>query len=273
MLLRLKHNLKLFPTIILLWWGTVFSLYAASPQIVDAKPYDDGFVIASSDGMLYWTDIDGVHLDSVNLKTEIAGIEVSDGSVLAVSPDCMILNVERNGKSRRLCRRQITNDAEKVVGIACSGKKTFILTEYGTILSTYDNCKSFTALDFNGTYFLYYEQTRFSAICASDNSIFIAGTHDDGTPAVYTSAAGNIWSERTLTYAERGETLSLEHQPLSMAYDSRMDRFVLGCTDGWLYYLPGCSHCDAIEKKADTDIIAVAFNSTKGSYPCVIFEK
>ena len=262
MLSRLKHNWKLFPGIIMLWWGTAFSLYAASPQIVDAKPYDDGFVIASSDGMLYWTDIDGVHLDSVNMKTEIAGIEVTDGSVLAVSPDCMILKVERNGKSRRLCRRQITNDAEKVVGIACSGKKTFILTVYGTILTTDDNCKSFTAFDFNGTYFLYYEQTRFSAICASDNSIFIAGTYDNGMPAVFTSAAGNVWSERTLTYTDRGETLSLEHQPLSMAYDVSMGRFVLGCTDGYLFYMPGCSHCNSLEKKADNDICAVAFNNS-----------
>ena len=260
MLSGLNINFKLFPAIILFWWGTVLSCFAASPVIVDAKPFDDGFVMASSDGMLYWTDIEGNPTDSVKLRTDIVGIEVRDGSVLTVSGDCMVMKVERSGKSSRLCNRQVTNNADKVVGIACSGKKTFILTAYGTILSTDDNCKSFKALDFNGTYFLYYEQTRFSTICASDNSIFIAGTHDDGTPAVYTSAAGNIWSERTLTYTESGQSLSLVHRPLSMAYDARMDRFVLGCTDGYLYYLPGCTHCDAIEKKADHDIRSVAFN-------------
>lgn len=260
MLSGLNNNFKLFPAIILLWWGTVLSSFAASPQIVDAKPFADGFVMASSDGMLYWTDIDGNPTDSVKLRTDIAGIEVRDGSVLTVSSDCMVMKVERNGKSSRLCNRQITNNADKVVGIACSGKKIFILTAYGTILSTDDICKSFTALDFNGTYSLYYDQTRFSAICASDNSIFIAGTHDDGTPAVYTSAAGNIWSERTLIYTEGGQTQQLVYRPLSMAYDARMDRFVLGCTDGYLYYLPGCTHCDALEKKADHDIRSVAFN-------------
>lgn len=259
MLLRLKHNRKLFPAIILMWWGTVFSLYAASPQIVDAKPYDDGFVIASSDGMLYWTDIDGVHIDSVNLKTEIAGIEVTDGSVLAVSPDCMMLKVERSGKSSRLCRKQINNSSNRVVGIACSGGNTFVLTRYGIILKTTD-FKLFTLFDFNLTYTGYYEQTRFSAICASDNSIFIAGIYDNGMPAVFTSTVGNIWSERTLTYTDRGETLSLEHQPLSMAYDARMDRFVLGCTGGYLFYMPGCSHCNSIERKDLADIVAVGFN-------------
>ena len=260
MLFRRNNNWRLFPTIFLMWWGTVFSLFAASPQIVDAKPYDDGFVIASTDGMLYWTDIDGVHLDSVNLKTEIAGIEVTDGSVLAVSPDCMILKVERNGKSSRLCRRQINDGSNSVVGVACCGGNTFVLTKYGVILKTTDY-KSFTSFDFNLTYTGYYEHTRFSAICASDNSIFIAGIHDNGLPAVFTSTAGNIWSERTLTYTDGGETLSLEYQPISMAYDTRMDRFVLGCTDGYLFYLPGCSHCNSIESKTHADITAVAFNS------------
>jgi len=260
MLSGLNINFKLFPAMILLWWGTVLSSFAANRIIVDAKPFADGFVMASADGMIYWTDADGVALDSVGLKMDLAGIEVRDGRVLAVSPDCRIMSVERNGKSSRLCNRQITNNADKVVGMACSGKKIFVLTANGSILSTDDDCKSFTALDFNGTYFLYYEQTRFSAISASDNSIFIAGTHDDGTPAVFTSTAGNIWSERTLTYTENGQTLSLEHRPLSMAYDARMDRFVLGCTDGYLFYLPGCSHCNALENRSIQDIQAVAFN-------------
>lgn len=260
MLLGLRHIRKLFPAIILMWWGTVFSSFAATPVIVDAKPFDDGFVMASAEGMLYWTDLDGNTTDSVKLRTDIAGIEVRDGYVLTVSSDCVIMKVERGGKSSRLCNRQITNNADRAVGIACSGKKIFILTESGTILNSGDDCKSFTALDFNGTYFLYYEHTRFSAICASENSILIAGTHDDGTPAVFTSTAGNIWSERTLTYTENGQTLSLEHRPLSMAYDARMDRFVLGCTDGYLFYLPGCSHCNALENRSIQDIQAVAFN-------------
>ena len=252
---------RLFLATICLWLGSVSFSYALPAVPVDIKPYQDGFVMAFADGSLKWTDADGVALDSVRLKIDLAGIDVRDDRVLAVSPDCMILSVERNGKSRRLCNRQIVNNADKVVGISCSGKKIFILTAHGTIMSTDDDCKSFTSLDFNGTYFLYYDQTRFSAICASDNSIFIAGTHDDGTPAVFTSTAGNIWSERTLTYTEGGQTLSLEHRPLSMAYDARMDRFVLGCIDGYVFYMPGCSHCNSIERKSEDDIRALAFNS------------
>jgi len=69
-----------------------------------------------------------------------------------------------------------------------------------------------------------------------------------------------IWSQRTLNYRANGMDQILEQQPLHVAYDAGMDRFVLGCTDGYLFYLPGCSHCNQIEKKADSDIHAVAFN-------------
>ena len=261
MLSRIKNNCKLFPAIIMLWWGTVFSLFAAKPQVVDIKPYADGFVMASADGMVVWTDIEGNSLDSVKLKTDIVGIEVIGSQVLTVSKECIIMRVERNGKSRRLCRRQITGSSDRVAGIACSGDKTFVLTRNGMILSTVDFSTFSLQLDFNLTYSGYYEQTRFCAICASGNGIFIAGTYYNGMPAVFTSAAGNVWSERSLDYTERGETLSLEQQPLSMAYDSRMDRFVLGCTDGYLFYMPGCSHCNIYESKAMQDIHAVAFNA------------
>lgn len=261
MFLGLRHNRKLFPAIILMWWGTVLSSFAATPVIVDAKPFADGFVMASSDGMLYWTDIDGNTTDSVQIKADVAGIDVRDDYVLAVSPDCAVMKVQRNGRTSRLCRSQIKNGADRVVGIACIDRKILILTRSGTILSTDNDCEDFTALDFNGTYFLYYEHTMFSAICASDNSIFIAGVLDDGMPAVYTSSEGNIWSQRTLTYTESGQTLELEQEPLSLAYDGRMDRFVLGCTDGYLFYMPGCSHCNSLERKSEDDIRALAFYS------------
>ena len=120
------NNLKLFPLVLMMWWGTVFSLSAAMPKVVDIKPYNDGFVKACGDGMIYWTDIDGVHIDSVKIKTDIAGIEVVEGSILAVSPNCMVMKVERNGKSSRLCRRQINGNSDKVVGVACSEGKMYV---------------------------------------------------------------------------------------------------------------------------------------------------
>lgn len=251
---------KVSLTIVMLWSATLFHIHAATPQVADIKPFQDGFVIAYTDGKLCFTDIDGIALDSVQLKTEVAGIDVRDDYVLAVSPDCAVTKAYRNGRSSRLCRSQIRNNADRVAGIACSNDKTLILTVSGKILSTVD-FDSFATLDFNSTYTSYYDYTRFCAICASDNFFYIAGTYTNGMPAVFTSATGNIWSERSLTYTKGAETLQLEQQPLGLAYDSRMDRFVMACTDGWLFYMPGCSHCNSIERKSDHDIIWVALNN------------
>ena len=247
-------------TMTLLWSATLFYVQAATPQVADIKPYKDGFVIAYSDGKLCFTDIDGIVLDSVQLKAELAGIDISEDYVLAVTPDCAVMKVQQNGRSSRLCRSQIRNGADRVVGIACSSDRTLILTANGKILGTSD-FKSFSTLDFNSTYSSYYDYTCFCAICASDNYFYIAGAFSNGMPAVFTSAAGNIWSERTLSYTEGSRTLELEQQPLGLAYDSRMDRFVLGCTEGYFFYMPGCSHCNSIERKSTDDIKALAFNS------------
>ena len=260
-------NRKLFLAALLLLLGPVSGSFAFTPVTVDIKPYRDGFVIARTDGLLLWTDIDGNADDSVNLKMELAGIDVLEGKVMAVSPDCRVLSVERGGRSRRLCRSQIKTKADKVVGIACSRDNSLILTESGVILSTSD-FETFTALDFNLTYTGYYDEVQFCAISASDNFFYIAGSFWNGMPAVFTSATGKVWSERTLTYVDGGENLELEQQPLRLAYDRRMDRFVMSCTDGYLFYMPGCSHCNSIERKSMQDIIAVGFNDGR----CFIIE-
>ena len=256
---REKSGWKLFLATLSVWLGTVSASFALSPVIVDIKPFADGFVMARADGMLIWTDIAGNVSDSVKTGTDIAGIDVREDRVLAVSPDCRIMSVSRDGNIRQLCRSRINNGTDIVVGIACAKDNTLILTEGGVLLSTVD-FDSFTSMDFNGTYTPYYDETRFCAISASDNFYYIAGTYHDGLPAVFTSATGRIWSERTLSYTQERETLHLEHQPLGLAYDSLQDRFVMACTDGYLFYMPGCSHCNTIERKSMRDINAVAFN-------------
>ena len=253
---------RLLLAALILWSGTVSGLFAITPVAVDVKPYQGGFVLARANGTIVWTDIEGNATDSVKIRTGIAGIDVREGSVLAVSPDGSVYSVERNGKSRRLCKSQLKNSADHVVGIACSMDNTLILTEGGVILGTAD-FDSFSSFDFNGTYSQYYDFTLFCAISASDNFFYIAGTFGDGMPAVFTSATGKVWSERTLDYTEGRESLRLEEQPLGLAYDRRMDRFVMACTEGWLFYMPGCSHCNSIERRSVRDIAGVAFNEGK----------
>jgi len=248
MLFKGLYNRRLFLITLTVWLGAAFGSIALAADIIDIKPFSDGLVKARYDGMLIWTDATGNATDSVRLKMEIAGIEVLNDRVLAVSPDCMIYSVERSGRSRRLCRSQLRGGADRVVGIAGTKDNILILTRGGVILSTVD-FETFESLDFNGTYFLYYEETLFCSVAASDNSFFIAGTYPDGKPAVFTSATGSIWSERSLTYTEGGQTLQLELQPVRLSYDRSHDRFVLICADGWQFYMPGCSHCNFLTRE------------------------
>lgn len=252
-------NWRLLPVIFIMWLATASDSFAITPITVDIKPFADGFVMARADGLLTWTDMDGNPIDSVNLKMDIAGIEVRDVDVLAVSGDMKVMKVDRKGRKNRLCRSQIQNAHDHVTGIASTKDNTFILTESGVVYTTTD-FKSFNSLDFNRLYTAFYDEVSFCSICASDNYIYMAGTYRNGMPAVFTSGTGKIWSERGLTYTEEGMILELEQQPLNLAYDSRMDRFVLACTDGYLFYMPGCSHCNSIEHKSMQDITAVAFN-------------
>ncbi len=255
---RSRMYSRLFLTMVLLWSGTV-AAYAYS-GIVSAKPYEDGFVMASESGIIYWTDIRGNVTDSVKTVTDIAGIDVRDGKVLAVSPESEVFEVDRGGKSRRLCGRQ-TSGGWRAVGIACLKETVFILGDNGVILSTNDDCATFGLLDFNGIYQLYYFYNTFTDICASDYSVFIAGTDENGTPTVFTSASGNIWSPRSLSYKEGRENLVLRQRPLSLAYDERKDSFVMGCEDGYIFHMPGCTHCNSADVREGGDIRAIAFNN------------
>ena len=243
-----SYNRRLLLTAFIMWLGTVSGSFALAADIIDIKPFSDGWVKARTDGTLIWTDAYGNATDSTRLKIDIAGIEVRQDKVLAVSPDCMVYSVERSGRSRRLCRSQLRGGADRVVGIAASQDNILILTRGGVILSTVD-FDTFRSMDFNGTYFLYYDETLFCSIAASDNSFFIAGTYPDGMPAVFTSATGTIWSERSLTYTEGGQTMQLDLQPVRLSYDRSHDRFVLNCADGWQFIMPGCSHCNSLTRE------------------------
>ena len=255
----LQSCIRLFLTALFVWTGTGTVSFAIKPLTVDIKPFCEGFVMARSDGMIIWTDIDGNAVDSIRLDMDIAGIDVSEGALVAVSPDCTIMSVERSGKFSQKCSGMTVSNSARVVGVAISRDNILILTDSGTILSTKD-FDDFSSLDFNSIYSGYYDEVQFCAVAASDNYFYIAGVYRNGMPAVFTSATGKVWSERTLSYTENRENLELEQQPLGLAYDRYMDRFVMACTDGYVFYMPGCSHCNSIERKSYRDIGAVGFN-------------
>lgn len=145
----------------------------------------------------------------------------------------------------------------RFIGITSLPNECFALTDRGELLRSRDGA-SWTMFDFNSYYKGFYPEIRFSTIQSSGNQIIAAGTKPDGSPAAFMSNTGGVWSERILVYqASDGRESMLDAKPVSSAYDAYRDRFVLGCSGGVIFTIPGCSHCNRLYQVADDDVLGI----------------
>ena len=130
--------------------------------------------------------------------------------------------------------------------------RQWAVTDAGEILRSADGA-SWTVFDFNAQYAGSYPQMRWRAVAAGGGSVMVAGLDPEGRLAVYTSSRGTVWSERSLEYTESGERRVLDVTPVSLSYDPVRDSFFLCGTQGTLFEMPGCSHCNRLTRyPADT---------------------
>lgn len=137
------------------------------------------------------------------------------------------------------------------------------VTDAGEILRSADG-SAWTVFDFNAEYAGYYPRMDFRAVAAGGGSVMVAGLDAGGHLAVYTSSRGTVWSARSLEYSEAGERGVLDVTPCSLSYDPLRDSFFLCGTQGTLFEMPGCSHCNRLTRyPADTLYarIRAGFNS------------
>ncbi len=135
----------------------------------------------------------------------------------------------------------------KVIGLSFNDFATFGLTDAGEIFWTRDSVR-WEVVDFNEAYRGYYQPVRFVGIAAGKGSVAIVGTYEKtGAPAMFVSSRGNVWTERGLTYSQGEELFELTETPLSVRADLERDEFVITCTDGVLFFVPPCSHCNRKE--------------------------
>ena len=134
-----------------------------------------------------------------------------------------------------------------IIGTTSNEYATFGLTDAGEIFWSRDG-KSWTVVDFNEAYRGYYEPVRFVGIAAGAASVAVVGTYEKtGAPAMFVSSMGNVWTERRLNYLQGEEMFDLGEAPLAVRADLERDEFVLTCTDGVLFFVPPCSHCNRLE--------------------------
>ena len=121
------------------------------------------------------------------------------------------------------------------------------VTDAGEILRSADGA-AWTAFDFNAQYAGFYPKMRWFAVAAGGGSVMVAGLDADGPLAVFTSSRGTVWSARSLEYTLEGERAELDVTPVSLSYDPLRDSFFLCGSQGTLFEMPGCSHCNRLTR-------------------------
>ena len=121
------------------------------------------------------------------------------------------------------------------------------VTDAGEILRSADGA-AWTAFDFNAQYAGFYPKMRWFAVAAGGGSVMVAGLDADGRLGVYVSSRGTVWSPRSLEYKEDGVQRVLDVVPSSLSYDPIRDSFFLCGSQGTLFEMPGCSHCNRLTR-------------------------
>ncbi len=147
-------------------------------------------------------------------------------------------------KHRKVCSTPVVG---RIISISASDRCCVAATADGQLYLTSDG-KSWKMSDFNALYSEYYGQVTVRCICACHAGIMLAGVGSNGQPVAFESAEGVVWSERELTYTMGNSVLMLEELPVGLTYDQEHERFVMACTGNVFFYLPGCSHCNSIER-------------------------
>lgn len=221
-------------------------LFAARGQEIPlrtAVPTAEGFLAAGD--ILVRMDAEGNVLETFDLEMPVTSMALlGDRLFVLDAAGLSILELNRTGLV-------VSHLDPPVYGhlkaISADDRQLWAVTDAGEILHSSDGLE-WAVLDFNEQYNGFYPRIEFKAIAAGGGSIMVAGIRPDGRPAAYTSGMGNVWSERLLDYTEQGRTNLLEAEPVSLSYDPIQDRFYLACSGGWLLALPGCSHCNSIER-------------------------
>ena len=143
-------------------------------------------------------------------------------------------------------RKTEVNIKGEFIGISSVSDRCHILTDCSEIISI-DIARQIRTFDFRKEYSGFYGNPQMVSIATGASSIYIAAVKEDGSPAVFTSSKGNVWSERELTWIENGKQYRLDKKPVSISYEADSDTFILVCEDDVLFYLPACSHCNRPE--------------------------
>jgi len=210
---------------------------------------DHGTILFSSDGRSYYRAESGT-------EKKIHGIAFKNGLLIAGADSGTILT-SKNGKFWNSITTSIKGN---IVSLSANNSFFIGISDTGEIIKSFDGIR-WEIQDYNKEYAGYNMYSNFKKILATQNSIVIIGTHDDGSPSILFSSLGNVWTERVPLYQDnQGLVQCLTKKPNGITYDPERDQFILACDNGELLSLPPCSKCNKYAKISETDFNALIYS-------------
>lgn len=212
------------------------------------KPGDiHGSIMVSSDDGI-WRKIES------GTRKNIHTLALFKGTVIAGTDGGHILLGDKNGFFSNISLPVKGN----VVSLSARASACFGVTDKGEILQSKDGL-TWEVLDFNSIYAGYYDTCLFEKVLTTEHRIFVTGVKKDGSPVLFFSRMGGVWTERYLDYSDdQGIAGYVMDTPKDIFYDDRQDQLFLVCNNGKLVLLPSCARCNKLMSICTDDLTGIA---------------
>ena len=207
---------------------------------------------------LYWEDSEGSVYRSGNLKESellfrnmpsLAGIVLRDEAEQFVFSDGTLIYVDGSEEKTALPVESV------LVGAETNDYMTVLAEENGTLWIR-KGSEDFSRVLYDE---LYGVRVRLTDMAVWENTVYICGEREDGSPFLAGSVMGGVWLERaTANSADTGTAEASAGIPLCMTAAEELGALVLGCSDGTVSVLPSCVKCSASYPVADTAVTDIA---------------
>lgn len=212
---------------------------------------DGGIILISTDGEKY-SKLKSGTTENINCISSFKGILIA-----ATKQGTILLNKSDIWSSTKL---SLKGD---IISISAGATFCVGVTNKGEIIKTSDGL-NWSIFDYNVEYAGYSKKCLFKSVVVTDNCIAVTGQHEDNTPVLLFSSAGNAWAERSLYYTDaHGKNHALTNLPNNICFDSINDQFFMACDNGEIFCLPACSKCNTSFTVTDKNLQGIVCSDNK----------
>lgn len=265
----------------------------------DVVAYGDGFIAITNNGRIDWISYNGdvtktKSFDGESFKRilinnlQLVILDVH-GQILLFENDSSFHKIENQSqtiincitlfKNRiiagcdkgELCVENTDNSFKSIqlelkgsiISLSSGINDCWGVTDQGEIIHSNDGI-NWAIFDFNTLYKGFYKSCSFSKVLLASDQIAVVGRNEDGSPALFFSSKGNVWTERSLLFTdENGVMEMLKDAPNDIFYDHVNDQFILCGSEGQMLTVTSCSHCQRSHKIYNRKLNAIAGNNQK----------